>query len=251
LTEVPATPNQYRGFVFFGAVARPRTTNLNSALSLGANAESLQLPRIKVNGSVVMSMPRARVGAPYLGRAFSFLFGEIVPRPSADEYGVLLSLVNTNVNPNRPVQSPETYWLPEPYTTASHANTGYYWSPHAQAVFAVNPGSLQIGWRRSVSSTAANPPSGVANVLVLGVPYVVATNQYVVSGSPVKAPRLMYWTERSFLDTGKPVTVPSARVGAVNVVYNNNFPERVTNEVVIPGAAPVVTSNTLQELRTL
>ncbi len=251
LTEVPATPNQYRGFVFFGAVARPRTTNLNSALSLGANAESLQLPRIKVNGIVVMSMPRARVGAPYLGRAVSFLFGEIVPRPSADEYGVLLSLVNTNVNPNRPVQSPETYWLPEPYTTASHANTGYYWSPHAQAVFAVNPGSLQIGWRRSVSSTIANPPSGVANVLVLGVPYVVATNQYVVSGSPVKAPRLMYWTERSFLDTGKPVTVPSARVGAVNVVYNNNFPERVTNEVVIPGAAPVVTSNTLQELRTL
>ncbi|HKX62637.1 MAG TPA: hypothetical protein VJS65_12345, partial [Verrucomicrobiae bacterium] len=37
----------------------------------------------------------------------------------------------------------------------------------------------------------------------------------------------------------------------VNIVYNNSFPERVPIEVVIPGAAPIVTSNTLQELRTL
>lgn len=251
LTEVPATINQFSGLVVFGALASPGTTNLNAAQSLAANAENLNLPRIKVNGTVVMTMLRARVGAPMLGRAVSFQFGEIVPRPNADEYGVLLSTVNTAVNPPRPVQSPETYWLPEPYSTASHTNTGYYWSPHAQAVFAVNPGPLQIAWRRSVASTAANSPAGVANVLVLGVPYVVATNQYVVSGSPVKAPRLMYWTERSFSDTGKPVTVPSARVGAVNIVYNNTLPERVANEVVIPGAAPITTSNTLQETRTL
>jgi hypothetical protein len=113
LTEVPATANQFRGLTFFGAVALPGTTNLNPALSLGANAESLNLPRIKVNNLVVMSMTRARIGAPMLGRAVSFLFGEIVPRPGADEFGVLLSVVNTNVNPNRPAQSPETYWLPE------------------------------------------------------------------------------------------------------------------------------------------
>ena len=35
------------------------------------------------------------------------------------------------------------------------------------------------------------------------------------------------------------------------MVYNNKFPERVSTEVVIPGAAPITTSNTLQELRTL
>ena len=102
-----------------------------------------------------------------------------------------------------------------------------------------------------MSSTNANPPADVTTVLVLGIPYVVATNQYIVSGSPVKDPRLMYWTERSFVDTGKPVLVPSARVGAVTVVYNNAFPERVPTEVVIPGASPVTTSNTLPELRTL
>ncbi len=251
LTVVPATINQFRGLVVFGAVARPGTTNLNPAQSLAANAESLDLPRIKVNDLVVMAMLRARVGAPLHSRIVSFQFGEIVSRPLTDEYGVLLSSVNANVNPPRPVQPPEEYWLPQPYTTVNHTDAGYYWSPHAQAVFAVNAGPLRVVWQRSVSSTIANPPPGVGNVLVVNNPYVVMTNQYVVSGSPVKDPRLMYWTERSFVDTGKPVAVPSARVGAVNVVYNNIFPERVAAEVVIPGAAPIVTTNMLQEVRTL
>ncbi len=251
LTEVSATSNQFGGFVAFGAVARPGTTNLNPVQSLAANAARLDLPRINVGSVVVMAMLRGRAGTPVLGRSVSFQFGEIIPRPNTDEYGVLLSTVNTNVVPHRPAQSPESYWLPEPYTAANHLYTGYYWSPHAQAVFAVNPGPLLVPWRRSAPSTVSSPLAGVGNVLVLGVSYVVATNQYVVSGSAVKKPRLMYWTERSFADTGKPVTVPSARVGAVNVVYNNNFPERVPAEVVIPGAAPIVTSNTLQEVRTL
>ncbi|HKX63195.1 MAG TPA: hypothetical protein VJS65_15145, partial [Verrucomicrobiae bacterium] len=249
--EPPGTTNQFSGLVEFGAVIKPASANLNPAQSFIANAENLNLPRIKVGGQVTMVMPRARVAAPVLSRSIAFLFGEIVPPPTSDEFGVALSVANTNVIPNRLAQSPETYWLAEPYSTGNHTNTGYYYSPHAQAVFAANPGPMRVAWRRSVTSTGANPSAGVATVLVLGVPYVVWTNQYVVSGSPVKDPRLMYWTERSFVDTGKPVTVPNARVGAVNVVYNNNFPERVANEVVIPGSAPVATSNTLAELRTL
>jgi hypothetical protein len=252
LTEVPATLNQFRGFVAFGASVRPVSTLLNTNLSLAANAENLTLPRAKAGSQIVMVLLRGRVAAPYLARAVSFQFGEIVPRPARDEFGVLLSTVNTNVVPNRPVTTPESYWLPEPYTTANHTNANYYWSPHAQAVFAVDAGPLTIPWRRSSPSTTnASAPAGVTRVIVLGVPYVVATNQYVISGSPVKKPRLMYWTERSFADTGKPITVPSARVGSVNIVYNDNFPERVTNEVVIPGSSVVITSNMLQELRTL
>jgi len=252
LTEVPATTNQFRGFVAFGASVRPVSTLLNTNLSLAANAENLTLPRAKAGGQIVMVLLRGRVAAPYLARAASFQFGEIVPRPDRDEFGVLLSTVNTNVVPNRPVTTPEAYWLPRPYTTANHTNANYYWSPHAQAVFAVNAGPLSVPWQRSSPSTTnASTPAGVTRVFVLGVSYVVATNQYIVSGSPVKRPRLMYWTERSFADTGKPVTVPSARVGSVNLVYNNNFPERVSDEVAIPDTSPVVTSNSLQELRTL
>lgn len=247
----PATTNQFRGLTVFGAVGRPGTTNLNPAVNLAANAENLNLPRIKVGGVIVMAMIRARVGAPMLSRSTSLQFGEIVALPVTDEHGVLLSVANTGASPNRPATSPDDYWLAEPYTANNHTNAGYYWSPHAQAVFAINPGPMQIVWRRSTSSTVTTNRPGVGSVLVLGIPYVVFTNQHLVSGSPVKDPRLMYWTERSFVDTGKPVFVPSARVGAVNVVYNNNFPERVTNEVVIPGQVPVVTSNTLAETRTL
>ncbi|MBL9136266.1 MAG: hypothetical protein JNK85_10375 [Verrucomicrobiales bacterium] len=251
LTEVPATTNQFQGFVSFGAVVRPRASNLNPSQSFAANAERLDLPRIKVNGQIVITMIRGRVGAPALGRSFSFQFGQVIPRPGTDEYGVLLSTVNTNVTPHRPVQSPEDYWLAEPYSTNAHADARYYWSPHAQSVFAASPGRVFLAWRRSTSSTITNPPPDVGTVTVLGAPYVVMTNQYVVSGSPVKPPRLMYWTERTFANTGKPVTVPSARVGAVNVVYNDSIPGRVAQEIVVPGPAPIVTTNALPELRTL
>jgi hypothetical protein len=254
LTTVPATSNQFQNFVTFGALAEAavaKRTSLNSNVSYIANAENVDLPRAKVNNQIVVIMPAARVGAPFLSRSISFFFGQIVPVPATDEYGVLLSTINTNVVPNRLVQLPEDYWLTEPYSTVSHTNSGYYWSTHAQAVFAVNPGPLRIVWRRSASSTNINPPAGVGAVVLLGIPYVVSTNQYVVSGSPVKTPRTIFWTEKSFIGTGKPVTVPSARVGAVNVVYNNNFPERVTNEVVVQGQSQIITSNTLQELRTL
>jgi hypothetical protein len=257
LTTLPATTNQFQGFIDFGALAMPainRRATLNTNLSYTNinNVENLELPRGKVNNQIVVIMPTARVGSPFIARRVSFLFGAIIPVPDADEFGVLLSTVNTNINPNRPIQRPEDYWLAEPFSTTNHTNSGYYWSPHAQAVFAVNPGPLRIPWRRSASSTNGSPPAGVGTVLLLGIPYVVATNQYFVSGSAIKRPRAMYWTEKSFMDSGKAVDVPSARVGAVNVVYNNIFSERVTNEVVVPGQSQVVTStNALQELRTL
>lgn len=248
---LPGTTNQFSGLVNFGSVVKPASAKLNPNLDFAANAENLNLPRMKVNGQIVLTMTRARVGAPWLGRSVSFLFGEVVPPPASDEFGVLLSVVNTNVVPNRPVQSPSSYWIPEPYTTTDHANAAYYWSPHAQSVFAVSPGPLRIVWRRSASSSNATPPPDSGTATVFGVPYVVWTNQYVISGSPVKRPRLMYWTERTFAATGKLVDVPSARVGAIKVVYNNNFPERDTKEVEIPGIVPQVTTNTLSELRTL
>ena len=53
--------------------------------------------------------------------------------------------------------------------------------------------------------------------------YELYTARYIASGSAVKAPRKMYWTEKDFRSLGRPVAVPTARVGGVAVVYNNNF----------------------------
>ena len=66
LTTVPATTNQFRSFIDFGAVAVPpvaRRINLNAGLSYTANAENLDLPRAKVNNQILVIMPTASVGA--------------------------------------------------------------------------------------------------------------------------------------------------------------------------------------------
>jgi hypothetical protein len=72
-----------------------------------------------------------------------------------------------------------------------------------------------------------------------------------VSGSAIKTPRKMYWTEGSFRPTGYPVAVPSTRVGAVNVRFTAGFPERVSQAYVNIGDSQPVTTNMYQELRTL
>ena len=118
-----------------------------SGRSIVANAVPLNLPRT-VSKSVIMT--RARVGAPFISQNISLLFGAVVPPPDTDEYGVLLSQINTNLSPNRPIVEADDYWFPEPASLTGHTNSGYYWSPHAQAVFAINPGPLQIVWRRAL-----------------------------------------------------------------------------------------------------
>ncbi|HSH16417.1 MAG TPA: hypothetical protein VLD18_10310, partial [Verrucomicrobiae bacterium] len=240
LTTTPATPGQFQNVVSLGAVAAPGRTNLNSSLNFAQNAENLDLPRASYNGQLRV-MIRARVGAPFISQSVSFLFGQTIPLPEKDISGNLLT------------GSPSDYWLAEPYTTTGHTNTGYYWSPHARTVFAIQPGPLPITWRRATPGPAPGGVPNVGTVTIDGAQYAVLTNSYVVSGSPVKTPRKMYWTEKSFRSTGKPVPVPAARISTVNVVYNNNFPERAAAEYQAIGETPIVDSgtNTLQETRTL
>ncbi|MEW6305985.1 MAG: hypothetical protein AB1705_21120, partial [Verrucomicrobiota bacterium] len=244
------TANQFQSVVVFGAGVRPISANLNPNLSYSSNAFNLDLPRSSGSAVILLS---ARVGAPFLSRSLSFLFGAVIPPPGTDEYGVLLSTVNTNLTPNRAVAAPADYWLAEPFSENNHANEGYYWSPHAQQVFAINPGPLAVVWRKAIPSTpSGSMPPNAATTLVNGVTYTIYTNRSIVSGSAVKPPRKMYWTEGVFRATGKPVTVPPARVGAVNIIYNNNFPQKVAEEYQAIGQVPITDStNMLQELRTL
>ncbi|MBI4323655.1 MAG: hypothetical protein HY674_00150, partial [Chloroflexi bacterium] len=246
------TVSQFQSAVFFGSSVRPISANLDTTKSYAGNAENLDLPRATANANAVILLS-ARVGAPFLSRSLSFLFGAVVPPPNTDEYGVLLSVVNTNVSPNRAVAAPSDYWLAEPFSTNNHAGMGYYWSSHAQQVFAINPGPLAIAWRKAVPSVPPGSlPVNVSTSLVNGIAYTILTNRSVVSGSAVKPSRRMYWTEGVFRATGKPVTVPPARVGAVNIVYNDAFPQKVTAEYQAIGQVPITSpTNLLQELRTL
>ncbi len=267
--DPPPTANQFRGLVSFGGVPGltlsswqtvSNNTSLNdgSAAFDGALAADMGLPVGRSESQnpvspVVIVMRRGQIGAPYLSRQISFAFGSIVSVPATDEQGVLLT-----------GQTPESFWLPQPYSGNNHTNAPYYWSPHARKVYAIQPGPIFITWRKLVPFTTGTVPVGYTNLLgsasfeTNGASvYQLYTSRYIVSGSAVKPPRKIYWTEKGYRSLGKPVAVPSSRVGAVNIVFNtNSFPRSVASEFVgIGGTNPAEggnnETNVLQELRTL
>ncbi len=261
--HVDPTPGQFQNLVSLGGVPGLKQSDweavkTSSSLSAGntafsgALAEEMRLPRATVSGSVVMVLRRGHIGAPYLSRQVSFAFGSIVEAPGKDERGVLLG------------STPNTaYWLPEPYSTDNHASAGYYWSPHARRVYAIQPGPLRITWRKATPYTAATAPTdyvnpnGPASFQTDGANvFLLYTEIYLVSGSAAKPTRKMHWTEKGFQNLGVPVKVPEGRVGAVNIVYNSNFPKTVPQAEAYEGVgSSSPTDGTgqaqLEELRTL
>lgn len=211
-------------------------------------AKEMRLPLATTGNSVLMAFRRVQVGAPYFSRQLSFSFGSIVSVPETDEQGRLQTAVPK-----------ETYWLAEPYSTNMHQDSGYYWSRHARQVFAIQAGPIMVTWRKAGAYTAATVPgytnlSGTLSFETNGPNInLLYTVRYVVSAAASKPPRNMYWTEKEFSDLGKPIVVPAAKVGAVNIVYNRDFPETVAREYEGPGyTVPGGTTNQVfQELRTL
>lgn len=242
------TLNQFQSVVSFGGLVRPsKPSALNSGLSFSANAVATGLPVAMNNGGVALVLKSSLVGAPFHSRPVSFKLGAVIPAPSVDE----------NSNPLTNVL-PSSYWFPEPHSTNSHAGAPYYWSRHAKAVFAIQPGPVDITWKKVIPSVhlgadrpadfAANPSS----YFVDGPNYFKLLKvRYIASGSAIKPPQLMYWTEGVFRNLGKPVAVPTG-ISSVNVVYNNNFPAKVAQPFVAEGQSFITAqTNLLQELRTL
>ncbi len=247
-TTDPPQAGQFQSLVSFGAVAIPpveQRENLNPSASFVANAVATGLPLGMHNGAVTVVMSSARVGAPFVAQRVTILFGSVIDPPSTDVDTNLLSGV-----------VPQAYWLPEPFTTNGHATASYYYSPHARQVFAVQAGPLSVTWKKAVPSSSVPADFGANPArysLENGNYYTLFTTRHIVSGSPVKKPQKLYWTEGVFTPTGKPVTVPAARVGAVQVVYNNNFPARVAHEYRALGQSSPVPPGTpvFEETRTL
>ena len=133
----------------------------------------------------------------------------------------------------------------------------FYWSPHANALFATQSGVTPVTWIRIKPVTSAEKQAGVKS----GVEYhdsssgkthfALLEKTYVVSGAASQKTKTIYWTEKQ--SNGPLVQIPNAQVNAVNIVYNSNFPERVTAEVNVIGQTSIVgdPSQVLQETRTL
>ena len=256
-----AAPKQFTGLMSFGGIpgkklADWQTVSGSAALNAGATpfsgalATQMKLPTATSGGSVLMVLRRAQIGAPYLSRRVNFSFGSVITPPLKDENGILL-----------PADTATTYWRAEPFSANGHQDDlGFYWSPHAQQVYAIQAGPIQVSWIKSVpypvtAVPAYTNPNGPISFRTNGANvFLVYSENYVASGSPVKTPRRIYWTQKSFQNIGVPVQIPTARVGAVNVVYNNAFPKTVSQEFSGVGdTSPTdgTGTSTLQELRTL
>jgi hypothetical protein len=191
------TTNQFRGFVAFGGTpgltrAAWQAASNSVALRNGTNAfsgslaQQMGLPVALSNSTVVMVVRRALIGAPYLSRQVSFSFGAEVPVPFTDENGITL----TNI-------APQAYWLPEPYTTNGHTNSGYYWSINSRKVYAIQPGPITIRWIKAAYSPTQplDYPTNSANYYTnAGNYFRLFTENYIVSGTAVKPARKIYWT---------------------------------------------------------
>ena len=118
----------------------------------------------------------------------------------------------------------------------------YYYSAHADKVFATQPGRVTITWVSNLPDTSAVGESAPT--------YKFKTEVFSVASAPTVPQRSIYWTENSF--TAPKVQVPTGRIEAANVVYNSYLPSHVALEYVPTGSSPAGDgASAPAELRTL
>jgi len=118
----------------------------------------------------------------------------------------------------------------------------YYYSPHADKVFATQPGRVTITWVSNSPDTSAAGESAPT--------YKFKTEVFSVASAPTVPQRTIYWTEGSF--SAPRVDVPTGRIKAANVIYNSYLPSHVADEFVPVGSSPAPDgASAPPELRTL
>jgi hypothetical protein len=95
----------------------------------------------------------------------------------------------------------------------------FYYSPHADRVFATQSGRVTVTWVTRVPVTT----NGDATTK-----YRFKQETFAVSSSTAKPTRTIYWTEKSF--NGPLVNIPLGKIETVNPVYSANFPATVVQE---------------------
>jgi hypothetical protein len=99
----------------------------------------------------------------------------------------------------------------------------YHYSPHAEKVFASQPGRVTITW------VSLNASAGVYGLL---------TETFAVSSNTSAPVRTIFWTEGGF--DGPKVNITDSRITTVSPIYQSSVPKAVASEVIIPGYEPIV-----------
>ncbi len=220
----PAIPGQTQG---------PNTQSV-AAISSASGAKSPTAPlgnqfpsAIYRDGSgtptgKVTVMLQSELGYTFASGVPKYFMGDVISTPLTRADGVTPAAAS--YWRAKPVQPGEvishTTGSPETPITAG-TPVGYYYSPHAQRVFASQPGFVVIKW------VSRLPESGR---------YKFKDEIFSVSTSTRAVVKPMYWTEGSF--NGPGIALPPGRITAINPIYSPFFPATVANAYVPPGTAP-------------
>jgi hypothetical protein len=171
----------------------------------------------------VSSVPVALTsGAVLLGQKVGMINGNVV---------TLIGPANKNISGSGQVERFSPY-LP------------YYYSPHADKVFATQPGQVTITWVSSSPDTLRTGETAPS--------YKFRRETFNVSSGTNVPVRTIYWTETSKGFNGPIVSIPAGRISRVNPVYNNSVPAMTTEYVPVGGNTnPSPNVNPAPETRTL
>ena len=102
----------------------------------------------------------------------------------------------------------------------------YYYSPHADKVYASQTGRVTVTWVSAVPDTSA------AGEFV--PTYKFRRETFAVSSASQVEPRVIYWTEKTF--DGPLVRIPAGRIERVNPVFNSFFPGQAVEYTPVGGS---------------
>ncbi len=187
----------------------------------------------------------ARIGNVFAGGVPRYFLGDVITPPATQADGV--SEATVAYWRTEPIRPGETFTHPQgPADTAppvaANANLSYYYSPHAERVFAKQSGRVTVTWVSRV-------PVAIPGDSQLRYRY--REESFSVSSATQRPTRTIYWTERSF--NGPAISIPTGSIETVNPVYSTNFPASVTSEYQPVGISinPDASARPPEEKRTL
>jgi hypothetical protein len=228
--------------------ATPQFQGVGITTSAVGPASALSPTHFPSGGSYVLKS--SNLGFPVASGVPLYGLGDLIKPPLTNSNGVEVPASYWRSEPLKPgeVKLPAFRYLssgnllPTQPLVANLANgtyTTYYYSAHADAVFASQSGQVSVTWVSSVP--VADPNNGGA------MAYEFKTETFSVSSTAKVPTRKIFWTENQF--SGPMVSVNTGSVQSVNIVYNNAFPEKVTNPYSLSGTTAA--EGVYQEARTL
>ncbi|MGJ8640341.1 MAG: hypothetical protein ACSHYA_13215 [Opitutaceae bacterium] len=192
-----------------------------------------QITGVAVTGGVVLA--RASVGGVFASGVPRYALGDEILPPTTGVGGN--EIEPANYWRSNPVAVGEQFTHPgaatavDPSPLPAAAPT-YYYSPHANRVFAHQPGRVSVLW-------VTQQPVGPAGTTEAGdnpKEFRFKQEIFSVSSGTGRPVRTIYWTERTF--NGPEVNIPTGRIVTVNPVYNDFFPASADEEYQAVGQTP-------------